>query len=90
MRLHLRPAMLAVRRYQPRRTVRLRLTALYGTLFLLSGAGLLAITDTLASNGHIAQPVAAGTGAGTSSAQSGGGQQSQSVGGLTPCARCGP
>src|SRR6266487_1203908 len=84
MRLHLRPAMLAVRRYQPRRTVRLRLTALYGTLFLLSGAGLLAITDTLASNGHIAQPVAAGTGAGTSSAQSGGGQQSQSVGGLTP------
>ena len=28
----------------PRRTVRLRLTALYGALFLLSGAGLLAIT----------------------------------------------
>jgi hypothetical protein len=28
----------------PRRTVRLRLTALYGALFLGSGAGLLAIT----------------------------------------------
>ena len=30
----------------PRRSVRLRLTALYGVLFLLSGAGLLAITIT--------------------------------------------
>jgi signal transduction histidine kinase len=29
----------------PRRTVRLRLTAMYGCLFLLSGAGLLAITN---------------------------------------------
>ncbi|HTW06604.1 MAG TPA: HAMP domain-containing sensor histidine kinase [Acidimicrobiales bacterium] len=33
----------------PRRTVRLRLTALYGSLFLLSGAGLLAITFALTS-----------------------------------------
>ena len=33
----------------PRRTVRLRLTALYGGLFLLSGAGLLAITYVLVS-----------------------------------------
>jgi hypothetical protein len=32
----------------PRRTVRLRLTALYGALFLASGAGLLAITNLLA------------------------------------------
>jgi signal transduction histidine kinase len=32
----------------PRRTVRLRLTALYGALFLVSGAGLLAITNILA------------------------------------------
>jgi signal transduction histidine kinase len=32
----------------PRRTVRLRLTALYGTLFLASGAGLLTITNILA------------------------------------------
>ena len=31
----------------PRRTVRLRLTALYGGLFLASGAGLLAITYAL-------------------------------------------
>ena len=32
----------------PRRTVRLRLTALYGALFLVSGAGLLTITNILA------------------------------------------
>jgi signal transduction histidine kinase len=32
----------------PRRTVRLRLTALYGALFLASGAGLLTITNILA------------------------------------------
>ena len=32
----------------PRRTVRLRLTALYGSLFLASGAGLLTITNILA------------------------------------------
>jgi signal transduction histidine kinase len=32
----------------PRRTVRLRLTALYGALFLASGAGLLVITNLLA------------------------------------------
>jgi signal transduction histidine kinase len=41
MRLHLRPARL------PRRSVRLRLTALYSILFLLSSAGLLAITNSL-------------------------------------------
>lgn len=39
---------LARRGALPRRTVRLRLTALYGTLFLASGAGLLAITNILA------------------------------------------
>jgi len=39
---------LARRAARPRRTVRLRLTALYGTLFLASGAGLLAITNILA------------------------------------------
>jgi signal transduction histidine kinase len=43
--LHLSPASLAAR--LPRRTVRLRLTALYGVLFLASGAGLLAITITI-------------------------------------------
>jgi signal transduction histidine kinase len=35
---------LLVRPHLPRRTIRLRLTALYGSLFLLCGAGLLAIT----------------------------------------------
>ena len=44
--LHPRPARLAAR--FTRRTVRLRLTALYGTLFLASGTGLLAITNILA------------------------------------------
>ncbi len=46
--MHLRryPATLAAR--LPRRTVRLRLTALYGALFLLSGTALLAITNILA------------------------------------------
>jgi signal transduction histidine kinase len=34
----------------PRRTVRLRLAALYAALFLVSGAGLLAITDVLVVN----------------------------------------
>jgi signal transduction histidine kinase len=39
---------LAQRAGLPRRTVRLRLTALYGVLFLASGAGLLTITNVLA------------------------------------------
>jgi signal transduction histidine kinase len=39
---------LARRAALPRRTIRLRLTALYGTLFLASGAGLLTITNILA------------------------------------------
>jgi signal transduction histidine kinase len=46
MRPHLRPTGLMARPRLPRRSVRLRLTALYGVLFLLSGAGLLAITIT--------------------------------------------
>ena len=41
----------------PRRTVRLRLTALYGSLFLLTGAGLLAVTYLLVSNSFPAGPV---------------------------------
>jgi signal transduction histidine kinase len=40
----------AVRRRLPRRTVRLRLTLLYGALFLASGAALLAITYALVWN----------------------------------------
>ena len=39
---------LARRAGLPRRTVRLRLTALYGALFLVSGAALLTITNILA------------------------------------------
>jgi hypothetical protein len=46
MRLHSYPARLAAR--LPRRTVRLRLTALYGGLFLACGVVLLAITNLLA------------------------------------------
>jgi signal transduction histidine kinase len=47
---------LATRPHLPRRTVRLRLTAMYGGLFLASGAGLLAITYLLvvhATNGAV-------------------------------------
>ena len=40
----------------PRRTVRLRLTALYGALFLASGAGLLTITNILARSWPWAAP----------------------------------
>jgi signal transduction histidine kinase len=39
------------RRWLPRRSVRLRLTVLYGTLFLVAGAALLAITYGLVANG---------------------------------------
>src|SRR5260370_465691 len=50
MALHPRPTRLAVRPHLPRRTVRLRLTLLYGGLFLIAGAGLLAITYVLVQN----------------------------------------
>jgi signal transduction histidine kinase len=42
--MHLNLGLAALAARLPRRTVRLRLTALYGGLFLLSGAGLLAVT----------------------------------------------
>ena len=48
---------LARRTALPRRTVRLRLTALYGTLFLASGAGLLIITNILARSWPWPRPV---------------------------------
>ena len=48
--VHRRLAGLAVRPCLPRRTIRLRLTAIYGGLFLASGAALLAITYALVSN----------------------------------------
>jgi len=44
MRLHRRLVSLASRPHLPRRTVRLRLTALYSCLFVVSGAVLLAVT----------------------------------------------
>jgi signal transduction histidine kinase len=72
---------LAFRPHLPRRTVRLRLTLLYGGLFLLSGAALLAITYLLVVNAtsgcisnnqlgvsaFICTPGQAATGAGTHS-----------------------
>jgi signal transduction histidine kinase len=49
-RLNRRITMLAVGNQLPRRTVRVRLTLLYGALFLLSGAALMAITYALLAN----------------------------------------
>jgi signal transduction histidine kinase len=59
MSLFRRLSDLAVRPHLPRRTVRLRLTFLYGCLFLLSGAGLLAITYLLVRNA-LSGPVTSG------------------------------
>ena len=50
------PARLAAQ--LPRRTVRLRLTALYGALFLASGATLLAITNILTRSWPWSAPAA--------------------------------
>src|SRR5215472_8180642 len=50
MDLHSRLSTLAFWPHLPRRTVHLRLTFLYGSLFLLSGAALLAITYALVHN----------------------------------------
>jgi signal transduction histidine kinase len=49
-RLNGRMTQLAVGQHLPRRTVRVRLTLLYGGLFLLSGAALMAITYALLVN----------------------------------------
>jgi hypothetical protein len=49
-RLNGRITQLAVGRHLPQRTVRVRLTLLYGELFLLSGAALMAITYSLLVN----------------------------------------
>jgi HAMP domain-containing protein len=49
----------------PRRTVRLRLTALYGVLFLLSGAMLLAITNGVGGSSSSVAAVSAHAGPGT-------------------------
>ena len=50
MALQRRLTNLAFRSHLPRRTVRLRLTVLYGCLFLVSSVGLLAITYVLVDN----------------------------------------
>src|SRR5215467_2083971 len=54
-----------------RRTLRLRITVLYGVPFLLSGAALLALTNLLARSGSTTavQPVRAGAGAAAALAQ---------------------
>jgi signal transduction histidine kinase len=64
VRLRCRPASLAFRLHARRRTVRLRLTVLYGLLFLVSGAGLLAITYALVDNRLSRLRVSAGPGHG--------------------------
>jgi signal transduction histidine kinase len=63
---------------KPRRSIRLRLTLVYGALFLASGAGLLVITYLLVSH-DLPQPTSVraqagpfGTGTGTSAATGGG------------------
>ena len=70
--MHLRDRLtaFAFRPHLPRRTVRLRLTLIYGALFLVSGAGLLAITYALvdsrlsrpmrSSGGHLSAGTAGG------------------------------
>jgi signal transduction histidine kinase len=62
------PTRLPVRR---RRTLRLRIAALYGVPFLLSGAALLALTNVLARSGQatVVQPVRAGADPGAALAQ---------------------
>jgi len=60
--VHLRLSHLVLRPHLPKRSIRLRLTLLYGCLFLLSGAGLLAITYLLVRNA-LAGPI--GTSGGT-------------------------
>ena len=58
---------IAVRRPVPRRTVRLRLTLLYGILFLGSGAALLAITYGLAASQLSSNLLSQGPGGSTTS-----------------------
>src|SRR5215467_2375770 len=61
------PVRLVPRRWLrlPRRTVRLRLTLVYGSLFLVSGAALLAVTYLLVSRSMPAAPSTAKGSAGT-------------------------
>jgi signal transduction histidine kinase len=59
MGLHSRLTSLAFRPHLPRRTVRLRLTLLYGCLFVVSGAALLSITYALVDH-RISGPFSTG------------------------------
>jgi signal transduction histidine kinase len=61
MGLHSHMSRLAIRSHLPRRTVRLRLTLLYGSLFLVSGAALLAITYGLVRNALSSPVVTSGS-----------------------------
>jgi signal transduction histidine kinase len=61
MRLRDRLTAFAFRPHLPRRTVRLRLTLIYGALFLGSGAGLLAITYALVDS-QLSRPLRASGG----------------------------
>ena len=73
MRLHHSLVNAVHRPYLPRRTVRLRLTLLYGSLFLLSGAGLLAITYVFVSKATDNACVSPGKGASVCGFSSGSG-----------------
>jgi signal transduction histidine kinase len=58
------PGRLADRPVPPRRTLRLRITALYGVPFFLSGVALLALSDVLVRSGSSSASGAANAGAG--------------------------
>lgn len=64
-RIQRRLTALAMRPYLPRRTVRLRLTALYGALFLACGAGLLGITYVLVEHATGSNPCSAASSPGS-------------------------
>jgi signal transduction histidine kinase len=66
--LNRRITQLAVGRHLPHRTVRVRLTLLYGGLFLVSGAALMAITYALLVNAGFVFTIGNGASAGTSTA----------------------
>ncbi len=66
--LNRRITQLAVGRHLPHRTVRVRLTLMYGGLFLVSGAALMAITYALLVNAGFVFTIGNGASAGTSTA----------------------
>ena len=68
-RLNRRITQLAVGRHLPHRTVRVRLTLMYGGLFLVSGAALMAITYALLVNAGFVFTIGNGASAGTSTVQ---------------------